>query len=301
MKPTTMTQVTVDGVIQGNGGASDEDRKSGFERGGWAMGVFDEETFTFITQTYQSANAFLFGRKTYDVFAPYCGGMDPGSHPIADALNAKPKYLASNTVTDPQMGGHDHPLGDLAAAIGELKAAPGGELRCTDSGALIRWLLENHLVDEITLLVVPVILGQGTRLFPRESPATSRPPTRPLSGHWRGGSHDPPPHLLRLGNPLQRHPARLHRDRHDTSKWPVGFVNSSAARWPVGAIRFAASVVIEGGLLALVVRVSRRAEPVRARVVAGAAASLEGVGDPRPATRVGRPAPTGGTADAEVG
>ena len=71
MKLTTMTQVTVDGVMQGNGGASDEDRRSGFERGGWAMGVFDDETMAFITQTYQRADAFLFGRRTYDIFAPY--------------------------------------------------------------------------------------------------------------------------------------------------------------------------------------------------------------------------------------
>ena len=84
MNLTTMTQVTVDGVMQGNGGASDEDRRGGFERGGWAMGVFDDETFTFITETYQRADAFLFGRRTYELFVPYWGAMDPGSHPIAD-------------------------------------------------------------------------------------------------------------------------------------------------------------------------------------------------------------------------
>ena len=69
MKLMTMTQVTVDGVIQGNGGASDEDRRSGFERGGWAMEVFDDESMTFITQTYQRADAFLFGRRTFELFA----------------------------------------------------------------------------------------------------------------------------------------------------------------------------------------------------------------------------------------
>jgi hypothetical protein len=90
MKLTTQTQVTVDGVMQGNGGASDEDRGSGFERGGRAMGVFDGETLTFITETYHRADAFLFGRRTYDVFAPYYGAMDRGSHPIADALNTSP-------------------------------------------------------------------------------------------------------------------------------------------------------------------------------------------------------------------
>ena len=73
MKLTTMTQVTVDGVMQGNGGATDEDRRGGFERGGWAMGVFDDETFAFISQTYQRADAFLFGRRTYELFAGYWG------------------------------------------------------------------------------------------------------------------------------------------------------------------------------------------------------------------------------------
>src|ERR671930_2396119 len=110
MKLTTMTQVTVDGVMQGNGAASDEDRRGGFARGGWAMGVFDNESLTFINQTYQRADAFLFGRKTYELFAGYWGAEeraraaaeDPGSHQIAAALNARPKYVASNTLSDPQ-------------------------------------------------------------------------------------------------------------------------------------------------------------------------------------------------------
>jgi dihydrofolate reductase len=170
MKLTTQTQVTVDGVMQGNGGASDEDRRSGFERGGWAMGVFDDETLTFITETYQRADAFLFGRRTYDVFAPYWGAMDRGSHPIADALNTKPKYLASTTITDPQWADTTVLSGDLAAAIGELKAKPEGELQVHGSGALIRWLLEHDLVDEMNLLIVPVVVGQGTRLFPDAGP-----------------------------------------------------------------------------------------------------------------------------------
>ena len=172
MKLTTMTQVTVDGVMQGNGGASDEDRRNGFERGGWAMGVVDDETMTFINQTYQRADAFLFGRRTYELFAGYWGaiGADPGSHPIADALNTKPKYLASTTLTDPRWADTTVLSGDVAAAIGELKAKPGGELQVHGSGALIRWLLDNDLVDEMNLLIVPVVLGQGTRLFPDAGP-----------------------------------------------------------------------------------------------------------------------------------
>jgi dihydrofolate reductase len=170
MKLTTMTQVTVDGVMQGNGGATDEDRRGGFERGGWAMGVFDEETFTLITRTYQQAGAFLFGRRTYELFAGYWGAMDPGSHPIADALNTKPKYLASTTISDPHWADTTVLSGDLATAVRELKAEPAGELQVHGSGALIRWLLAHDLVDEMTLLIVPVVLGQGARLFPEAGP-----------------------------------------------------------------------------------------------------------------------------------
>ena len=178
MKLTTMTQVTVDGVMQGNGGATEEDRKSGFERGGWAMGVAGDETMTLINQTYQRADAFLFGRRTYELFAGYWGAEeraraaaeDPGSHPITAALNTKPKYLASTTLTEPRWANTTHLSGDLAAAIRELKAGPGGELQVHGSGALIRWLLAHELVDEMTLLVVPVIVGQGARLFPDAGP-----------------------------------------------------------------------------------------------------------------------------------
>jgi dihydrofolate reductase len=170
MKLTTMTQVSVDGVMQGNGGTSDEDRRNGFERGGWAIGKADDETRTFINQTYQGADAFLFGRRTYEIFAAGWGAMDRGSHPIADALNTKPKYLATTTITDPQWANTTVLSGDLAAAIGELKAKPGGELQVHGSGALIRWLLANDLVDEMTLLTVPVVVGQGARLFPDTGP-----------------------------------------------------------------------------------------------------------------------------------
>jgi dihydrofolate reductase len=170
VKLTTQTQVTVDGVMQGNGGASDEDRRSGFERGGWALGAGDDETRAFITETYQRADAFLFGRRTYELFAGYWGVMDRGTHPIADALNSTPKYLASTTITDPQWADTTVLSDDLAAAIGELKAKPEGELQVHGSGALIRWLLDHDLVDEIQLIIVPLVLGQGARLFPDAGP-----------------------------------------------------------------------------------------------------------------------------------
>jgi dihydrofolate reductase len=171
MKLTTMSQVTVDGVVQGNGHASDEDRRNGFDRGGWAKGAGDDETRTLITQTYQRADAFLFGRRTFEMFAGSWGAIEEmRAHPVGVALNKTPKYVASTTLTEPRWADTTVLSGDLAAAIGQLKATPGGELQVHGSGTLIRWLLGNDLIDEITLLIVPVILGQGTRLFPDTGP-----------------------------------------------------------------------------------------------------------------------------------
>ncbi len=165
MKLTTTTQVSVDGVVQGNG-ARDENRSGGFERGGWARTQFDDEAMTCVREIYQRADAFLFGRRTYDLFAGYWGVREDLEDPIVGALNTQPKYVASNTLTEPGWANTTVLSGDVAAAIGELKARPGGELQVHGSGALTRWLLENELVDEINLLIVPVIVGQGTRLFP---------------------------------------------------------------------------------------------------------------------------------------
>lgn len=172
MKLTTMTQISVDGVMQGNGGASEEDRRSGFERGGWALGKGDDSTHALIKQTYQRADAFLFGRRTYELFAG-AWGTDadvPGWEPVRRALHDRPKYVASTTLTDPAWAGTTVLRGDLAAAVADLKAKPGGELQVHGSGALIRWLLANDLVDELTLIVIPVVVGQGARLFPDAGP-----------------------------------------------------------------------------------------------------------------------------------
>ena len=166
MKLTTVTHVSLDGVMQGLGG-QDEDRREGFERGGWALPLFEGEAATFLEQIFQRADAFLFGRRTYDIFARSWGTIaEMHAQPIGVALNEKPKYVASTRLTDPQWADTTVLSGDLAAAIGELKAKPAGELQVHGSGALIRWLLDNQLVDEITLFTYPVVIGQGTRLFP---------------------------------------------------------------------------------------------------------------------------------------
>jgi dihydrofolate reductase len=126
---------------------------------------------TFLNQVYERAGAFLFGRRTYEIFAGSWGTWDdPGESPVWTALNTQPKYVASTTLTDPQWANTTVLSGDLAAAVGELKAKRGGELQVHGSGALVRWLLDNQLVDEINLFICPVVVGQGTRLFPDTGP-----------------------------------------------------------------------------------------------------------------------------------
>jgi len=176
MRLTTVTHVSVDGVMQGLGG-SDEDRSGGFERGGWALPLFGGEAEAFLTEVFGRADAFLFGRRTYEIFARSWGtgswGADEGDNPISLALNTRPKYVASTTLTDPEWADTTVLAGDVAAAIGELKAKPEGELQVHGSGNLIRWLLDSQLVDELILLTYPVVVGQGTRLFPDTGPDTA--------------------------------------------------------------------------------------------------------------------------------
>jgi dihydrofolate reductase len=166
MKLTTITQLTLDGVTQGNGHASDEDRKGGFERGGWARGAGDDSTRDHIAATYQRADAFLFGRRTYDLFLKSWGTIEElRRHPVGVALSSKPKYVASRTLIEPEWENTTVLGDDLFARLTELKASGVGELQVPGSSVLVQWLLENDLVDEMELMTIPVILGQGARLF----------------------------------------------------------------------------------------------------------------------------------------
>ena len=173
MKLTTTTWVTIDGVMQGLGGP-DEDRSGGFERGGWAAPFWDNEAGTFLDQVFERADAFLFGRRTYEIFAGSWGtgswGANQGNNPISMALNTRPKYVASTTLTEPEWDSTTVLSDDVAAGVGELKAKPGGELQVHGSGALVRLLMDHDLVDEINLFAYPVVVGQGTRLFPDTGP-----------------------------------------------------------------------------------------------------------------------------------
>ena len=170
MKLKTTTFVSVDGVMQGIGNP-DEDRRGGFERGGWTTPLWDKEAGTVLNEVYTRADAFLFGRRTYELFAGSWGIVpDPSINPIAAALHSRPKYVVSTTLANPQWANTTVLSTDVAAAVGKLKASSGGELLVPGSGALIRWLLDKDLVDELNLFLFPV---QGDRwrtrryLFPQ--------------------------------------------------------------------------------------------------------------------------------------
>jgi dihydrofolate reductase len=168
MKLTTTMQVSVDGVMQGPGGP-EEDERGRFERGGWAH--FDDAAGTLMDEIYKRANAFLFGRRTYEIFANSWGTWkDPGDSPIWTALHTKHKYVASTTLTHPRWADTTVLSGDVEAAVRELKAKPGRELQVHGSGALFRWLLDKGLVDEMNLFIFPVVVGQGTRMFADSGP-----------------------------------------------------------------------------------------------------------------------------------
>lgn len=170
MKLKITTNVSVDGVMQGLGGA-DEDRRGGFERGGWVIPLVDTEAGDHINEVYGGAAAFLFGRQTYEIFARSWGKIaEMRSSPIGVALNSKPKYVVSASLTTPEWAGTTVLTGDIAATIRELKAQQDGELLVPGSGVLVRWLIANNLIDEFDLITYPIIIGQGTRLFPDSGP-----------------------------------------------------------------------------------------------------------------------------------
>ena len=159
--------LTLDGVYQGPGRV-DEDRRDGFDRGGWAGLHPDPEAFAFISDVYGRADALLLGRRTWDIWAPYWPLHD--DVPLGHRINTLPKYVPSSTLRDPAWGPTVVLDGDVEGSVRELKARPGEELQVHGSGVLLRWLLERSLVDELHVITHPVILGAGRRLFPERGP-----------------------------------------------------------------------------------------------------------------------------------
>jgi dihydrofolate reductase len=167
VKLTALNFITLDGVYQGPGGP-DEDRRGGFERGGWLEGYADEDGGRFIASAYERADALLLGRVTFDIWLPYWPEHDDNS--IGRRINAVPKYVPSTTLSQPDWHNTHVLHGDVERQVRELKARPHGEILLQGSGVLLRWLLERDLVDELHLLVYPLVLGDGLRLFPDHGP-----------------------------------------------------------------------------------------------------------------------------------
>ncbi|MET7572244.1 dihydrofolate reductase family protein [Streptomyces sp. NPDC005492] len=157
--------VTLDGVYQAPGGP-EEDRRGGFEHGGWSFVYGDDDFGRFVVEVFDRSGAYLLGRRTYDIFASYWPLKTDPADPIASKLNALPKYVASTTLTDPSWAGTTVLGGDLAKEVTDLKERTEGELQVHGSGALVRSLLTLGLLDTIHLVTFPVVLGSGLRLFP---------------------------------------------------------------------------------------------------------------------------------------
>ncbi len=163
MRLTASMMLTLDGVYQGPGGP-DEDRRGGFERGGWTASHADPEMGPFLIEMFGRADALLLGRKTWEIWEPYWPNHDDDA--FGHTINLLPKYVPSTTLKDPTWQNTHVIEADVEAAIRELKARPGRELQVHGSGVLLRWLLERDLVDELNLRISPVIVGDGLRLFP---------------------------------------------------------------------------------------------------------------------------------------
>ena len=156
--------LTLDGVMQAPGGPK-EDREGGFQHGGWLVPYFDEKFSEIMTEWTTRADAFLLGRKTYEIFAgSWPKSTDPADK-IATALNSRPKFVASRTLDKVDWRNSILLKGDVAQEVAKLKAQQGCEIQVHGSGNLIQTLLQHDLVDTLRIWQFPVVLGTGKRLF----------------------------------------------------------------------------------------------------------------------------------------
>jgi dihydrofolate reductase len=157
--------MTLDGVVQAPGG-DEEDTSGGFEHGGWHMPFMDEVAQKDVLEGINDAGGFLLGRRTYEIFAAYWPNAPEEEQVIAEPLNSKPKYVASTTLTEPLEWQNSALLqGDLPEAVAALKQEAGGDLHVIGSSDLVQTLIENDLVDELRVMIDPLIVGGGKRIF----------------------------------------------------------------------------------------------------------------------------------------
>ena len=152
--------VSLDGVMEDPGGAE------GSEYGGWSFAYFNEEMGQVIEEGFASSDAMLMGRTTYEAWADFWPNQDPEQNPDAALMNGVRKYVVSTTLQEPLEWQNSTLIsGGVAEEISELKRQPGKDIVISGSGALVRSLLEDGLLDELNLLVHPVVVGGGKRLF----------------------------------------------------------------------------------------------------------------------------------------
>ena len=159
--------VSLDGVVQGPGHPG-EDRDGGFEHGGWTAPLMHEHA-SYLSDQFNAAGGFLLGRRTYEIWASYWPTVTDDSDRIAAALNSRPKYVASTTLRHPEWRG-TKVIRDVPSEIAELRQLPGGPILVMGSSVLVHTLTTHRLVDHYELLVHPVVLGHGKKLFAEHGP-----------------------------------------------------------------------------------------------------------------------------------
>jgi dihydrofolate reductase len=165
--------IALDGVVQAPG-AADEDPSGGFQHGGWHLPYFDDLSMKWVLENVTGAGGFLLGRRTYEGFAAHWPNASEEEQPLAEPLNSKPKYVASTTLTEPLEWRNSTLLrGDVADAVAALKGEDGGDLLVIGSTTLVQHLLGHDLVDEFRVMIDPLVLGGGKRIFPDDG--TARP------------------------------------------------------------------------------------------------------------------------------
>lgn len=156
--------ITLDGVMQ-SPGYPDEDPSGGFQAGGWQQEYFDDALGQAVMSGLSASGGCLLGRRTYEIFAGFWPTA-PADDPMAPIMNALPKYVASTTLKEPLPWANSQLLhGDVAEAVSMLRELDGGDLRVIGSGELVQTLMERHLVDQFDLMIHPLIVGRGKRLF----------------------------------------------------------------------------------------------------------------------------------------